>query len=41
MNDEVLDLVTQCVESKQVKLMAVEGLAGQMLAVIANSNLED
>ena len=41
LNDEVLDLVTQCVESKLVKMMVLEGLAGQMLAVIANSNLED
>ena len=40
-NDEVLDLMAQCVEDKEVKMMMLEGLAGQMLAVIANSNLED
>ena len=41
LNEEVLDVVTQCVEGKEVKMMVLEGLARQMLAVIANSNLED
>jgi hypothetical protein len=37
--DEVLDLLAQCREDKEVRMMMLEGLAGQMLGMIANSNL--
>ena len=39
LNEEVLDLVAQCGEDNEVKMVMLEGLAGQMLGVIANSNL--
>jgi hypothetical protein len=37
--DEVLDLLAQCREDMEVRLMMLKDLAGQMLGVIANSNL--
>ena len=35
----MLDLLAQCREEMEVRLMMLEGLAGQMLGMIANSNL--
>eukprot|EP00092_Neocalanus_flemingeri_P038810 GFUD01042253.1.p1 GENE.GFUD01042253.1~~GFUD01042253.1.p1 ORF type:complete len:242 (+),score=75.42 GFUD01042253.1:71-796(+) len=41
LNEEVLDVVVQCGETKELKMLLVEGLAGKLLAAIGNSNLVD
>merc|ERR1719186_2096693 len=41
LNEEVLDVVVQCGEDKDVKILLLEGLARQLLAVIGNINMVD
>ena len=41
LNEEVLDVVVQCGEDMEVKVLLLEGLARQLLAVIGNVNLVD
>merc|ERR1719186_2414515 len=41
LNEEVLDVVVQCGEDKEVKILLLEGLARQLLAVIGNINMVD
>ena len=40
LNEEVLAVVLQCGEDKDVKVLLLEGLARQLLAVIGNNNLD-